>query len=194
MQAIIYLHGFNSSPLSQKAKIISQYFAKHHLNINFHVPALPIEPLIAINIVSELINNSKAQGILPLLIGSSLGGFYASYLSEQFDLKAVLINPAIAAHELLINHIGEQTNFHTGEKVNFTHHHIEQLRSIEIKHITHPENFFVLLQTGDEVLDYQRAIALFSRSSLWVSGGGSHAFDNVGQTIPAILNFLRSVK
>jgi hypothetical protein len=193
VQAIIYLHGFNSSPHSHKAQIIQQYFKTHHPDVLCHVPALPIEPASAIRIAEELITNAQAQAMKVALIGSSLGGFYATYLSEQFNVKAALINPAVAAHELLVDEVGEQTNFHTGERYQFTHTYVEQLRALDVKRITHPHNFFVLLQTGDEVLDYQRAIALFSRSSLWVSGGGSHAFDGFEKTIPASLIFLRNV-
>lgn len=191
MHDIIYLHGFNSSPRSTKAQVIQTYFQTHH-HVMCHVPALAIEPARAIDQTSELIVHIQAKGKQPALMGSSLGGFYATYLSEQFNLKAVLINPAVAAHHLLVDHIGEQTNFHTDEKYQFTHEHVEQLRALDITRLTHPKNFFVLLQTGDEVLDYQRAIALFSHSSLWVSGGGSHSFDHIERTLPAVLNFLRN--
>jgi hypothetical protein len=191
---IIYLHGFNSSPQSQKAQIISHHFKTHYPDVICHIPALPPEPASAIAQVEQLISQNTMQHAKPVLMGSSLGGFYATYLSEQFDLKAVLINPAVAAHELLIDEVGEQTNFHTGEKYQFTQHYVEQLRELDVKQIQHPANFMVLLQTGDEMLDYKHTVALFSHSSLWVSGGGSHAFDNIEQTIPAILNFLKNTK
>lgn len=194
MRSIIYLHGFNSSPHSAKAQIIQAYFQKHHCDVVCHIPTLSIEPAHAIEQVSDIIVKSQAQGENPTLMGSSLGGFYATYLSQQFGLKAVLINPAVAAHQLLVDHVGEQTHFHTGERYQFTTAYLEQLQWMNVEHISQPENFFVLLQAGDEVLDYQQAIALFSRSSLWVSGGGSHAFDHIEQTIPAVLNFLHHAK
>jgi uncharacterized protein len=190
---IIYLHGFNSSPRSTKAQVIQANFQNHHHDMMCHVPALAVEPARAVDHISELIVQIQAEGKQPALMGSSLGGFYATYLSEQFNLKAVLINPAVAAHQLLVDQIGEQTNFHTDEKYQFKQEYIEQLRALDITRLTYSKNFFVLLQTGDEVLDYQRAIALFSRSSLWVSGGGSHSFDQFELTLPAVLNFLRNV-
>ena len=122
-------------------------------------------------------------------IGSSLGGYFSTYLAEKYQAKAVLVNPAITPYLLLSDYIGWQTNPYTNERYQVTADHMEQLKALEQQKIT--ENLYqVMVQTGDEVLDYQLAVDKFQHSQLIVQQGGDHSFINFADMLPAITEFL----
>jgi len=123
------------------------------------------------------------------LIGSSLGAYYATYLAHVYDLKAILINPAVHPYDSLEKYLGENHNYHSGEAFTFHRHHIDELKYYDIDNIKKPERFLVMLQTADEVLDYRQAVEKFPKSSLIIQEGGSHGFDGFDKMIPTVLEF-----
>lgn len=187
---LFYLHGFGSSPASWKAQAMQQAFqplAPHRLL----VPALPFSPADAIALLESQIEPLLAQTQLQVdLIGSSLGGYYAIYLAERYNLNAVLINPAIRPFDLLENYLGENHNYHTGETFVFEKQHVAALKGFDVEHIERPEAFLLLLQSGDEVLDYRQALAKLPHSPTVLQQGGSHGFDHFEELIPGVLDFL----
>lgn len=185
---LLYLHGFKSSPQSEKARQSQAYFAKHFPQVTFHCPQLPSSPLAAIKSLEKLINDKKYQPWL--VMGSSLGGFYATYLSEQFQLKAALINPAIKPYELLVDYIGEQQNFYTKESFYVDQQHMNDLKQIEC-HLIEKKSYLVMVQTGDEVLDYQQAVDKYQNSQLIVQQGGDHSFIDYQNMLPKIADFFQ---
>ena len=194
MKALIYLHGFNSSPQSEKAQLTCEYFqTQEHQEINIIVPALPSSPLVAITHVHELIEQNGRNNLLGF-IGSSLGGFYSLYLQHYYAStlnipKTVLINPAVNPYDLLQAYIGENQNMYTGEKYIVKAEHMDDLKSLIVSSISKPENTFLLTQTDDEVLNYQDAVSYLSNASMWVQYGGSHAFDKYLSVLPSIRRF-----
>lgn len=154
------------------------------------VPALPFSPADAIALLESQIVPLLAQTQLQVdLIGSSLGGYYAIYLAKRYDLKAVLINPAIRPFDLLENYLGENHNYHTGESFVFEKQHIAALKVFDVEHIERPDAFLLLLQSGDEVLDYRQALAKLPHSPTVLQQGGSHGFDHFEELIPSVLDF-----
>lgn len=182
---MLYLHGFNSSPQSQKARQFKAYF-EANAGTEVLVPALPHHPHEAIALLRELVGQRH-----PLLIaGSSLGGFYATILAEESDCRAALINPAVAPQRHLGEaFLGRQRNLYTGEEYEFTRGHAEALEALTPARLQHPERFLVLLQTGDEVLDYRHAVAFYAGSRLVLQEGGSHAFEDFADVLPTIQAF-----
>lgn len=126
------------------------------------------------------------------LIGSSLGGYYATYLSEKFDIPAVLINPAVKPFELWDDYIGEHRNFYSDHVHVVTAEHIEELHVLDCNPIRNPQNFMVLLQTADEVLDYRLAAEKFAGSRLVIHEGGDHSYQDYELELPVIFDFLLS--
>ncbi|MEO7729051.1 MAG: YqiA/YcfP family alpha/beta fold hydrolase, partial [Burkholderiales bacterium] len=124
---IVYIHGFNSSPASFKAKVLRDGLAARG-KPEFLAPALPHSPAAAAHLLARLVREHPCAA----LVGSSLGGFYATWLAEQFGLRAVLVNPAVRPYQLLAGHVGRQKNFHTGEEYEFTLQHVEELRALEV--------------------------------------------------------------
>lgn len=188
MQDLIYIHGFNSSPQSQKAQDTARWLANHHPSVRLHVPTLSYDPEAALLL---LLKTVERCGSVPGLIGSSMGGFYATVLAERFGLRAALINPAVHPHRLLAHYLGENRNYHTGESYVLEPRHVDILKAQEVTHISHPERLWVLLQTADETLDYRQAVAYYAGCPQDIFEGGSHAYDNYVERLPEIYAFLK---
>jgi len=183
---LLYLHGFRSSPQSQKVRSLRAYMAERGLAHLLWCEQLPASPLQVIAMAESAI----AASTTPVtLVGSSLGGYYATWLAEKHNLKAVLINPAVAAPVSLAEFIGLQTNLHTGEVFEFLPEHIEALRAMEVTRLSRPENFLLLVETGDEVLDYRDAVAKYAGCAQVVLKGGDHSFAHFDEYRGAILDF-----
>lgn len=182
---ILYLHGFRSSPASWKVRLLGDHLAAAGLGEHLLCPALSPVPRVAMAQAEALI--AAADGPLTL-VGSSLGGYYATWLAERHDLRAVLINPAVLAPLSLTEHLGRQTNLHTGEAFELTGAHIDQLRALEVECIT-PARYLLLVETGDEVLDYREAVARYAGARQIVLEGGDHSFTRFPEFLPQILEF-----
>jgi len=181
---LIYLHGFKSSPRSAKAEQLQA--AAEVRGVPYTCPALPVSAREAVALVEGLI----AQAPRPVtLVGSSLGGFYATWLAEQHGCRAVLVNPAVIAHLSLEHYLGPQTNFHTGESFEFTRQHIAELGELEVPAITRPERYWLLAEEGDEVLDYRLAVARYRGARQTVLPGGDHSFTRWTAYLDQVLDF-----
>jgi len=182
---ILYLHGFRSSPASVKARQLGDYMAARGLAHRFACPALSPVPALAIAQAEALIAAADSP---VTVVGSSLGGYYATWLAERHDLRAVLINPAVVAHLSLADYLGPQSNLYTGEVFELTPEHIAQLRAMEIAAPT-PQRYLLLVEEGDEVLDYRQAVARYAGARQVVLPGGDHSFTRFADYCPAILAF-----
>ncbi|GAA6172184.1 esterase [Colwellia sp. KU-HH00111] len=199
---ILFIHGFNSSPLSHKAELTRQYFQQYYPSINFICPQLATSPKAAILQLESIIEDATPLGTHDgpkatqwLLIGSSLGGYFASYLANTYQLAVVLINPAIKPYELLEDYIGEQKNPYTGITYQVTTEHMHDLKMIEQSAPNIDEqqknNYLVMVQTGDEVLDYQQAVEKYQHCRLIIEQGGDHSFVGFETKLPIIADFLQ---
>ena len=190
MTTIVYLHGFRSSSQSVKANLLRATVAAlpESERPQLHVPDLPHRPLAAMTLVSEWIAHQRNTEP-PTFVGSSLGGYYATHLAERFDARAVLVNPTVRPFDDLKPYIGMQINMYSGETFEVTDTHFEELRALSVARITKPGRYWLLVQTGDEVLDYRLAVAFYGGSYQYVQGGGDHAFAGFEAQIPAILRF-----
>jgi predicted esterase YcpF (UPF0227 family) len=183
---ILYLHGFRSSPASEKARLLAQRMAERGLAEAFWCEQLPVSPQKAIELVEEALAQCRT---VPTLVGSSLGGYYATYLAEKHDLRAVLISPAVVAHLSLAQYLGPQTNVYTGETFEFTEEHIAELKRLEVPRLAKPERFWLLTETGDEVLDYRQAVEKYAGARQTVIEGGDHSFQHFPDFLDAIIDF-----
>lgn len=166
---------------------MAAHIRDHQLPIDYRVPRLPFEPDA---VVRELaVELSADRGGRVALVGSSMGGFYATCLAERFDLPAVLINPAVHPHELLRDYLGENRNYHDDEVNELTEAHVGQLLRLELP-LDNPARYWVLVQTGDETLDYRLATARYRGARMTIEPGGSHGFDHFERHIAAILAWL----
>ena len=200
---ILYIHGFNSSPYSIKAEQARQYFHDNFPAVNFVCPQLATSPKEAISQLEKIINvESKGSENKCLentetwfLIGSSLGGYFSHYLANKYQFSAALINPAIKPFTLLEDYIGEQKNTYTNTVYQVTEQHMVDLKAIEQGPPNFDDeqknNYLVMVQTGDEVLDYQQAVDKFQHSRLIVEQGGDHSFVGFNEKLPLIADFFQ---
>jgi predicted esterase YcpF (UPF0227 family) len=183
---ILYLHGFNSSPQSHKAQLMAKYMAEQGLADRYACPALPPLAKEAMREVEQLRVNGRT-----CYIGSSLGGFYATYLAEKHGARAVLINPAIEPHVGLRAYLGPQKNLHTGEPYELTEAHLGEWHKLYVPRIT-PQRYLLLVETGDEVLDYRKAVERYAGAAQVVVQGGDHSLQSFPRHLPRILEFCRA--
>lgn len=183
---LIYIHGFNSSARSFKAGLLRDRMVQIGLGADYACPELAHRPQQAIAQLETLIAGSPRAATA--LVGSSLGGFYATWLAEKYRLKAVLVNPAVRPYELLHDYLGPQKNLYTGTEYEFTEQHLAELRELEVGTIT-PERYLLLVQTGDEVLDYRHAVEKYRGAQQVVIEGGDHGFSNFADYLDTVLEF-----
>ena len=181
---ILYIHGWNSYKDARKAVLLKNEI---NSNKNFEVDSITLKshPKEAIQQLSNYIEDHKGQRKVHL-IGSSLGGYYATFLSEKYNLKAAMINPAVWAYKIFKNDMGSNVNLNTGEKYFIGDLWVQSLKDIFIENIT-VKNYLVLLQTGDQTLNYKFAKQYFEGSNIIVDEGGSHSFENLELKIPEML-------
>ena len=182
---IVYLHGFNSSPLSHKAQVLQRYMTERGVAHEYACPALPPLARDAMKAIKPYLTKDCC------LVGSSLGGFYATYLAETHGLRAVLINPAIDPHVGLREYLGPQKNLHTGEPYVLTEAHLRDWQALVVPRIT-PVRYLLIVETGDEVLDYRRAVERYAGAEQIVVQGGDHSLQSFPRHLQRILEFSRA--
>ena len=182
---VLYIHGFASSGRGEKARMVRNHFGKKSL-----APTLSHIPDLALDTLSQIVERILIHEPV-YLIGSSLGGFYAIELAELYDLKAVLVNPATEPHKTLTQ-TGMVPNFYDLSRFEWSPSHIETLKRIRIETIGKPEKYLVLLQTGDDVLDYRVAKERLKGAKMIIEEGGSHVFKGFENHLKTIENFFES--
>jgi uncharacterized protein len=184
---ILYLHGFRSSPQSFKARLIAARLQALGCGAEYHCPQLPASPAAAIALALDIVGRFPVEEIV--LIGSSLGGYYATYLAEQLGCRAVLLNPAVTPPRELEKYVGVTTAWHSDEPFEFRHEYIDELKALEVKQITHPERYFLLAATGDEILDWREMVAHYPGARQHVIDGSDHGISDFERYLDAVLAF-----
>ncbi len=182
---ILYLHGFCSSPASWKARLLAEIMEKRGQGDRLACPALSPAPLEAIAQAEAILHAAREP---VTLVGSSLGGHYATWLAEQYGLPAVLLNPAVIQGRDLSHFFGEHANFHTGERFVFTAAHGHDLQSMIVAQPP-VERLWLLVETGDEVLDYRQAVEYYRGCRQSILSGGDHSFTQFPEFVSQIIEF-----
>lgn len=182
---ILYLHGLNSSPASLKASQLVRAMAQMGLADRLRVPALHHHPRQAIAQLERLILELER----PLLVGSSLGGYYATHLAERHSLRALLINPAVRPHLRFDGYLGPQKNYYNDETWELTADHVTALAELDVPPPHDPARYQVWLQTADETLDYRDAQAYYRACALRIQAGGDHGFQGFAERLPMLFAF-----
>lgn len=186
---LLYLHGFRSSPKSFKAQLLAAWLAAHRPHIHWWCPQLPPSPREAMALVMDGI--AAWPDGRSAVLGSSLGGYYATAVAQARGWPAVAMNPAVDPARDLATYIGEQTAFHTPEeRFFFRPEFIAELRSLHAGPLRHPERIFALIAQGDELLSWQEMAARYAGAQLHVLPGSDHALSDFNEHLPRILNFL----
>lgn len=189
MSVLIYLHGFLSSPLSAKALQTEAWLKANRPDIRYHCPQLSSYPGEARAALEHLVQTLDDESVG--LIGSSLGGFWATYLVERYNFSAVLVNPAVRPQDRFDEFVGlPLKNYYSDATYCLTPEDLHQLVRADSEPLNNRDNYWVMLQTGDETLDYQLAVDKYQGCKLLVEEGGSHTFEGYQNWIPDIVEFL----
>ena len=153
-------------------------------------PQLPVYPEQARLMMEEIVEQALAVGGLNIA-GSSLGGYYATYLAEKYETNAVLVNPSVKPYDTLAAYLGENKSYYSEDVWEFDESHIEELKTMDVDVLADPGRYYVLLQTGDETLDYRQAAKKYQQAECVIEEGGNHAFVGFDRYIPKILQFCK---
>ena len=186
---ILYLHGFTSGPQSRKVQSLAARMTARGCADRLICPQLTASPAAAVTLAEGLLQKVDAGNTAVTLIGSSLGGFYATCLAEKFGLNAVLVNPAVVAAIELERYLGPQSWLYTGESFEFTRQHIDELRALEVTQLSDPARYWLLAEEGDETLDYRQAVTRYAGAKQTVLPGGDHSFTRWDDFLDDILRF-----
>ena len=186
---LLYLHGFRSSPQSTKAQMMAARVQADHKKVRWWCPQLPPSPREAMALIQRGTADWPADQMA--VVGSSLGGFYATALAQQRGCRAVVLNPAVDPARDLAAHIGEQTAWHDpAEHFFFRPEYIDELRALQTGPLTHPERTFAVIAKGDELLDWREMTARYASARIRLLEGSDHALSDFDDHIDAVLEFL----
>ena len=188
---VVYLHGFRSSPRSSKAVMTGEAIrnlSSENNPIEWYCPQLLASPKESMDLVNKHIKDSKADQII--VIGSSLGGFYANYLAEQYGCKAVVLNPAVRAPRELAPHVGMLSSYDSDEPFDFRPEYIDELKALQVESITDPSRYFLLAAKGDELLDWQEMAAFYPGAQQLILEGSDHGIADYSDHLPTVLKFI----
>jgi predicted esterase YcpF (UPF0227 family) len=184
---ILYLHGFRSSPRSFKARVVAQRMAALGKADELLCPSLPASPSEAMALATMLVQRFPAEELA--IVGSSLGGYYATWMAEKIGCRAVLLNPAVTPLKDLEKHVGVGTEYHSERPFEFKRSYIDELGLLAVERITRPERYFLIAATGDEVLDYRDMLAHYPGARQHLIDGGDHAISEFAQHVDSVLAF-----
>jgi len=190
MAALLYIHGFLSSPLSFKAQQTQAWLAANHPEIDYHCPQLSPYPAQTQRLLEDLVESLLPEPVY--LMGSSLGGFWATWLAEKYNVRALLINPAVRPQEFMPKYVGvELKSYHTDDMYHLHRRHVDEIKSADVQP-RRLDNYWLLVQTGDETLDYRRAVEKYAGCKQTIEEGGDHSFQGFERYFESGLKFLRS--
>lgn len=184
---ILYIHGFNSSPASHKSNQLRERLQSLGRGGDFRCPALPHMPREAMAVLENELSGVDAGDVT--LIGSSLGGFYATWLTEKHGVRSVLVNPAITPHEGLRSYLGPQKNLYTGDEYRLTEEHLAQLAALHVPKPARPDQYLLMHTTGDELLDWRTAVDHYAGCREVIVRGSDHGFKEFGEYLDMVLQF-----
>ncbi|MFN3629286.1 MAG: YqiA/YcfP family alpha/beta fold hydrolase [Casimicrobiaceae bacterium] len=184
---VLYLHGFRSSPQSMKAALLRGHFAE--TQHRFVCPQLPASPAAAIELASALIEDRGEPARDWALVGSSLGGYYATYLAERYGCRAVVLNPAVQPVRDLAAHVGALTMFHSDAPFIWREEYLEELAALSVGRITRPERYLLIAAKGDELLDWREMVAHYAGARQIVLEGGDHGISMFADYLEEVASF-----
>jgi uncharacterized protein len=186
---LLYLHGFRSSPASFKAQRLEAWMSAHRPDVAWRCPQLPPSPAAAWRLVQALAHEGPTEDLA--VVGSSLGGFYATVLAEAIGCPAVLLNPAVDPARDLAAYIGDQTQFHRPEEhFYFEPRFVDELRTLTPRAITRPERYAAVIAKGDELLDWREMCGRYAGARIRLLEGSDHALSDFDNHLPWVIEQL----
>ena len=184
---ILYLHGFRSSPDSYKACVMREHMQALGRAEEIACPDLSPSPALAIAQAEAILAGQDMKNVC--IFGSSLGGYYATWLAEKYGCKAVLLNPAVKPPRDLESYVGVTTYYHSERVFEFKAEYVEQLRALAVEKISQPERYFLIAATGDEVLDWREMVAHYPDAKQFIIEGSDHGIAEFADYLDMVMAF-----
>ena len=184
---ILYLHGFRSSPRSTKARQLERRLGERGLGARYACPQLAVSPRVAAQEIEALARAVRDEPLA--IIGSSLGGYYATWIAERVDCRVVLLNPAVHPDRDLAQHLGVKTVYHSDEMVEIKAAFLDELVALRTGPITRPERYLLVAATGDEVLDWREMVARYPEAHHRIVEGSDHGLSDFDDYIDDVIDF-----
>lgn len=186
---LLYLHGFRSSPQSTKAQLMARHIAAHHPAVHWWCPQLPYSPRDAAGLIQAGTADWPEQRMV--VVGSSLGGFYATWIAEQRGCRAVVLNPSVAPARSLADYIGEQSTWHDpNERFIFRPEYVDELRALHAGPLQDPARYLAVIAKGDELLDWREMTARYAGAKIRLLEGSDHSLSDFDQHLGDVLAFI----
>ena len=186
---LLYLHGFRSSPESTKACLLRNWLSRHYPGVVWVAPELPASPAAAIGLIDKLTAQWPAAS--SAVMGSSLGGFYASFIAQQRGWPSVVVNPAVAAHRHGHRLVGEHTMWHNPtQTMHFLPSYVDELEALALDAADVPANTMAIVAKGDEVLDWHEMAGHYQHAQLHLLAKGDHGLSDFEPWMEPIADFL----
>lgn len=190
-KALLYLHGFLSSPLSYKAQVTKKWLHLNRPDLNYVCPILSSYPGQAIETIRQIMGDFKQRDINPIVVGSSLGGYWSTWLSDEYGVRSVVINPAISPSMFKPDYLGvELESYHSDDIYILTKKDVDDLKSVFVESIQDKKKIWLMAQTADETCDYRLAVEKYKGCRQLVEEGGDHSFQGYEKWLPEIIQFL----
>ena len=186
---LLYIHGFNSSPASFKANALKDALARLGRGDEFLCPALPHWPAKAMALLESILPQQNCDPLT--IVGSSLGGFYGTYLTEKYGMRCVLLNPAIYPHDGLRTYLGPQKNLYTGEEYVLAEQRLNEMRALFVPQLRNLDRYLLITATGDEVIDYRQGVERYADAEQIIIQGSDHGMRDFADYLDKILNYAR---
>lgn len=184
---IVYLHGFRSSPRSTKARQLDARLCARGLGAAFRCPQLPVSPREAARVIEDLVRQLDAQPLA--VIGSSLGGYYATWIAERVDCRVVLINPATQPDRDLVGHLGTQAVYHSDATVEIRPEFLDELKALRVGPVTRPDRTLLIAATGDALLDWREMVARYPDVRQHIVEGSDHGLSDFARYVDEVIDF-----
>ncbi len=176
---ILYIHGFRTTHDSYIATLLKNYFNSELISSDHsHIPSVAIK---------QMENIIKKKNITAI-IASSIGGYYATYLANKFNIKTVLINPSVKPHITTKKYIGTIEK-NDGTFFQWDIKHLDELKNLWVENLNY-DNFYIFLKTGDKILDYKVAKKRYKHSKMLIEDDGDHRFSDLQKYIQKIKDFI----
>lgn len=186
---VAYLHGFRSSPQSFKARLLGAWMQAHRPDVQWWCPQLPPSPIEAMGSID--VQTALWPVETMVVVGSSLGGFYATVLAERLGCRAVVLNPAVDPARDLTSHIGTLTSYHDLEtSFEFRAEHVDELRALRPPSLAHPDRYAAVIAQGDELLDWREMTARYAGARIHLLEGSDHGLSDFERHMPFVTTFL----
>lgn len=188
---VVYLHGFRSSPRSSKAVMTGkavESLPTVDKPFEWYCPQLLASPKESMDMVENHIHSTQHDRLV--VVGSSLGGYYANYLAEKYGCKAIVLNPAVRAPKELASHVGMLTSYDTDEPYDFRPEYIDQLQQLQVESISNPLRYFLIAAKGDELLDWREMVHFYRGAEQLVLDGSDHGIADYPDHLPKVIEFI----